>query len=139
VLVWTATRGGEEPEVAELTGRTSGGEKITVFVRDGEVIAAETRTTTWCPRLATPYSWRWVPGDGRITPFKRSGARFSVRRHIHVGEGRSRSNVVSVLRGELRDDGTEVRGTIWARGIWGEPPSATVCSGRASFSARLRG
>jgi hypothetical protein len=138
VLVLVASRAGEETEVVKLTGRTSAGQRINIFVREGEVIAAETRPTTWCPRLARSYSFYWVPGDGRITPFKRSGGGFSVRRSVHSRDRRSPSTRVSVLRGELQDDGTEVRGTIWAHGTWGEGPSAIVCTGRATFSARLR-
>jgi hypothetical protein len=138
VLVFVTTRKDDEPKVVELKGRTAAGEKITLVVREGKLFALQTRTTTWCGGLNRPVSWYWAPSDGNVTPFAQSGARFFVRQRSDYPDETPPSKASIRLRGELHEGGTRARGTLWARGDWAYRPQALVCSGRTSFSARLR-
>jgi hypothetical protein len=138
VLVFVTTRRDHEPKVVELAGRTSAGQKITLVVREGKLIAVQTRTATWCAHLHKSYSWYWAPSDGSVTPFAQSGGRFAVRQRWDYPDERPSSRAGTTLRGELHDGGTRARGSLWARGVWDYRPRAVVCSGRTSFSARLR-
>jgi hypothetical protein len=138
LLVFVTTRKDDEPKVVELRGRTQAGEPITLVVREGKLIALQTRTTTWCGTLHRSFGWYWAPSDGSVTPFAQSGARFSVRQRSDYPDETPPSRASIRLRGELYDGDTRARGTLRARGDWAYRPRALVCSGRTSFSARLR-
>ncbi len=126
------SRGGDEPEVAELTGRTTRGEPVVLKVVDGRVESFEVRTGASCAEQRVWHGWEWSAHG----PFGGEGRRFEFADRNRFPDG---GRFISVMRGRLIGDGSSARGTIDTRGSWPGKDGRTACQSTLAFEASKAG
>ena len=96
-----------------LSGTTSQGETITLWVRDGEIKAFEVTMQAPCEGGAV-YESSWAPGDGLPVGFERSHDNITVEetRENHRFEDGSTGTMSHVLHGTLSEDESAATGDL---------------------------